>query len=560
MSKKSKKKDKAKKTPVYEVIAAGDIRDRYSEYPSEGLTPGKLAQIFHAAVEGDIRAQMELFEDMEEKDPHLFSQMQTRKLAVTGLDWEVQPFSDDERDKQVAEFVSDELKSMEDLPEAMLDMLDAIGKGVSIMEIGWNYRDGHNAIESLTYVHPKKLAWDPVTDEMLVCTEEHPNGVPLPENKFVIHKYKARSGHVSRAGLFRVVAWFYMFKNFNIKDWVSFCELFGMPLRLGKYGAAASEKDKQELERALVRLGTDAAGIVPDSTQIEFIEANKTSSSDGYEKFSRYLDEQVSKAVLGQTLTSDSGGGSYAQSKTHNEVRHDLTEHDAKSLAATIRKYIITPLVEYNFGEGTEIPFFTFDVSEAEDLTALSGVYRTLAVDMGVKIPADHIYKKFNIPKPEDGEEVLVPPQTGQAAPLGIRMPDTGQTDPEEEAEPDAQKETGLQGKPEQQKEQELPEELKPQKQVEVIANRDEQEPEELRQVDRIAEAAVTASDKIFREMLKPILNIIDKSASLEELSVTLKDEEKLKSLFYEMDSPQFYDLMQQGIYLSSLIGRSMEQ
>ena len=36
---------------------------------------------------------MELFEEMESKDTHLFSQLQTRKLAVTGLDWEVQPFS-----------------------------------------------------------------------------------------------------------------------------------------------------------------------------------------------------------------------------------------------------------------------------------------------------------------------------------------------------------------------------------------------------------------------------------------------------------------------------------
>lgn len=35
--------------------------------------------------------------------------------------------------------------------------------------------------------------------------------------------------------------------------------------------------------------------------------------------------------ILGQTLTSDSGGGSYAQSKTHNDVRHDLTVADAKT-------------------------------------------------------------------------------------------------------------------------------------------------------------------------------------------------------------------------------------
>ena len=170
-------KDTGKVTPVFSTVAKGYVNDKYSEYPSEGLTPGKLARIFHSAVEGDICAQMELFEDMEEKDPHLFSQMQTRKLAVTGLDWEVQPFSDDERDKQIAEFVSDQLKGLENFSEAMLDMLDAIGKGVSVMEIDWKYENGYNVIEDLTWVHSKKLTWDPMTDEMKICTKEYPSGI-----------------------------------------------------------------------------------------------------------------------------------------------------------------------------------------------------------------------------------------------------------------------------------------------------------------------------------------------------------------------------------------------
>lgn len=86
--------------PVDMTIAAGEINDRYSDYPSRGLNPVKLASILRDADEGNVRSQMELFEEMEEKDAHLFSQMQTRKLAVTGLDWEVQPFSpDDGQDK-----------------------------------------------------------------------------------------------------------------------------------------------------------------------------------------------------------------------------------------------------------------------------------------------------------------------------------------------------------------------------------------------------------------------------------------------------------------------------
>lgn len=152
--------DTGTKRPVTARVAVGDVNDKFSDYPSNGLTPRRLARIFREADEGNVRAQMELFEEMEEKDTHLFSQMQTRKLAVTGLDWEVQPFSEDEIDKEIADFIDEQLKGIENFDEVLIDMLDAIGKGISIMELAWTVEDGRNVIEDIEYVHPKKLVWD----------------------------------------------------------------------------------------------------------------------------------------------------------------------------------------------------------------------------------------------------------------------------------------------------------------------------------------------------------------------------------------------------------------
>ncbi len=94
---------------------------------------------------------------MEEKDTHLFSQMQTRKLAVTGLDWEVQPFSEDEIDKEIADFIDEQLKGIENFDEVLIDMLDAIGKGISIMELAWTVEDGRNVIGILSMCILKSL-------------------------------------------------------------------------------------------------------------------------------------------------------------------------------------------------------------------------------------------------------------------------------------------------------------------------------------------------------------------------------------------------------------------
>ena len=103
MAKKNKKKfvpgTEKPGRPVAGVVALGDRNDRYSTYPSNRLDPRKLAAIFREADEGDVFRQMELFEEMEGKDTHLYSQLQTRKLALTGLDWEIQEFSAEPVDK-----------------------------------------------------------------------------------------------------------------------------------------------------------------------------------------------------------------------------------------------------------------------------------------------------------------------------------------------------------------------------------------------------------------------------------------------------------------------------
>lgn len=490
-------------------IAVAQIHDKYSTYPSNGLTPVRLASIFKEADAGDIMRQSELFEEMEEKDPHLYSQLQTRKNAVTGLDYEVIPFDgDDETDKHIAEFISEELRSLEAFEDVMMDLLDAIGKGIAVSEIIWEYKNGKTTIAKIKSIHQKRFIWDN-NDNFKVLTKEYPSGILVPENKFIIHHYKARSGHASRGGVLRVVAWMYLFKNYVIKDWVSFCEVFGMPLRLGKYSQGASEADKAALIDALIQIGTDAAGIIPDGTEIEFKEASKVTSTDVYNTLAKYCDEQISKAVLGQTLTSDSGGGSYAQSKTHNEVRHDLTVADCKALAATIRRDLIRPLVLFNFGEEKRIPYIRFDCEEASDLKETVEIYKGLS-EIGLKIPTAHLYKKFSIPPPEGDEEIATPTINSQAAGLSMKS---------------------------------LKNSITKSYQADI---------------DKLADKAVSISTKAFEGMSAPLLDVID-GKSLEELKVLFEDEEFIGTLLKDMDSNDIENLLQKSMFYADMKGRLIE-
>lgn len=498
-------------------IAVAQVTDKYSEYPSNGLTPVKLAEIFREADAGDPLRQMELFEEMEEKDPHLFSQLQTRKNAVTGLDFEILAFdSDNPRDKEIAEFVEEQIGSIENIEDIMIDLLDAIGKGFAVSEIMWGYEDGHTVVEDIIGRHQKRFFWDSIDDSFKVRTVEAPEGVLLPESKFILHRYKARSGHPSRAGVLRVVAWMYLFKNYDLKDWVAFCEVYGMPLRLGKYQPGASDADKTALMQALVQIGADAAGIIPDGTSIDFINTEKASSTNLYEKLARYCDEQISKAVLGQTLTSDAGNGSFAQSKTHNEVRHDLTVADCKALAATLRRYLIRPLVLFNFGEDKRIPYIRFDCEEAGDLKETAEIIGTLIEKTGLEIPMSYLYKKFSIPKPEEGDKLAKPSYGGGL--LSFKH------------EPTA-------------------------RQL-ALNDREKQQHGTQQHVDLLADAVIKKSTGAFKKAFEPVLKMIEKAKSLEELRDMMEDDKMVAELFGAMDVSQVEELLQKVMTYADLEGR----
>jgi phage gp29-like protein len=502
--------------PETQELAVLSIRDRYSSYPSQGLTPARLATIFKEADQGDVYRQMELFEEMEEKDTHLYSVLQTRKLAIQGLDWDVMPYSDDPEDKKRADFVTDVLTNLECFEDVLLDLLDAIGKGYSAAEVMWEIAKGQAWIKDIEWKQPKKFTFDDYWHLRLLTDAEPVNGIELPPGKFVVHQYKAKSGHPSRAGVIRVCGWMYLFKNYDIKDWVSFAEVFGKPIRLGKYPAGATNDDKEVLRQALIQLGTDAAGLIPEGALIEFIETKGTTGTNIYNALADFCNREMSKAVLGQTLTSEVGNtGSYAASKTHNEVRQDLKEADCKAIAKTLRRDLIKPLVAFNFKnfaaeDPQRLPWIKFHYEEPEDQEKQAKTYQVLT-DMGLPIATEHIYEKFGIPKPDKGQEILKPVAISPAvaAPLSLTA-----------LKADAPA-AGSVGQPA----------------VDALA-------------DRTLEQGVAA----IGALAEPFQKIINEAQSLEEIKT------KLLATYQGLDATEFEELVAKAIFLADLYGRWSEQ
>lgn len=386
------------------------VRQPVAGYPGDGLTPVRLARILRAADQNDPLAYFELAEQIEERDLHYVGVLGTRKRSVSQVDVTVEAASDSAEDERRAEMVRQWL-DRDELADETFDMLDAIGKGLSWTEIVWDTSEGQFRPDRLEWRDPRWFTFDrDGTTPLLRGGEDgHGQDAPLPAFKFIRLAIKAKSGLPIRSGLARLAAWSWMFKAYTQRDWAIFTQTYGQPVRIGRFHAGATKEDKQTLFRAVANIAGDCAAIVPEEMKIEFVEAkNITAGSELYEKRADWLDRQISKAVLGQTNTTDAqaGGLGSGQANVHNDVREDIETADCKALSAVLNRDLIRPWCDLEYGAGGPYPRLVIARPKQEDLKLLSESLAQL-VPIGLRVRQSEIRDKFGLSEPAEGEEVL---------------------------------------------------------------------------------------------------------------------------------------------------------
>ena len=139
------------------------------------------------------------------------------------------------------------------------DLLDALGKGYSVTEIMWR-RGGSWQPESYEWRDQRFFTFDRESRRKirLLDAANMAEGIELAPYKFIVHLPHLKTGLPIRGGIARVAAWAYLCKNYTVKDWLTFAEVFGMPLRIGRYQNGALKEDIQILKMAVANLGSDA--------------------------------------------------------------------------------------------------------------------------------------------------------------------------------------------------------------------------------------------------------------------------------------------------------------
>lgn len=372
------------------------------------LDPSRLASAFAAADQGFITEQASLYELVEEQDPHIFSKLAMRRRAVTGLGWQLHPLEDaNQSELDRTEELSDILTNIPRFEDAQYDLTDGIGKGLAALEIDWQTGSEWTP-RGLNFVPQRMFQTDRNTGALMYVKMGMPE--PLREWGWVVHEHRAKSGYIEQAALFRVLAWTYAYKAYNIRDMQRFLEVYGLPLRLGKYPAGIGKEQRDQLLRAVRNIGNDGAGVVPSTMSIDFITASSTGNVQDFLNATAYWEEKQSQAILGGEL--DGKTKSEARIMIYDKVRREILLHDVRQIAPTVNNQLVRPIALINgMFPVDRIPVFRYDTEESVDQGKMVKVLNDGAA-MGMEIDVEYAHKVTQIPRAEKGAKLLLAPGT----------------------------------------------------------------------------------------------------------------------------------------------------
>lgn len=377
-----------------------------------------------------------VFQEMEDRDPHLFSVLQTRKNALLACGTKVLPADDSPAAQEAARTVEQVLARTRDLPASLYHLLDALSKGFAVAEVLWRVdgESGRVEIDVIRGRYQGDFAFD--TEGALWLLGERANTalpaargehraaalIPrpgetqvwgremrrMPPRKFLHFAFQGNTCTPYGAALCAKVYWYCWYKRQNLQTWSLYNERFGAPATVGRYPVGTSDEERLLLQDIVDNLQRESGAILPENLSIEYLEAKRGGNATSYRELADWCNDEISKAVLGQTLTAGEGrrSGSLALAEVHDRVRRDYLAADSRALGEVLGGQLARWITDFNHGPHVPAPHVVFDCDDHSNAHAELQVDREL-VKMGVSLPARYFYEKYRRPQPGEHERVL---------------------------------------------------------------------------------------------------------------------------------------------------------
>lgn len=317
--------------------------------------------------------------------------IESRKAGVTSKKWKLEKLNCSDKE---FDFYTELFKFI-DVYQLIEDTLEAPLFGYAPLEVTYEKDDNYIVPTFITSKPQEWFYFNSKDNNNFYFNSKNHNGSILIEHcnpKFLLPRHRATFLNPYGEALLSRTFWNVVFMNSGMEFWSVFMEQYGMPFMVGKYDRNKPKEERDELFSMLKKMVQNAVGVIPNDGSIEIINPDKSGSNTVYKDFITKCENNISKVILGQTLTTDIGStGSYAASATHQEVRADLIQNDVRLCEKTVNN-LIFKVHSLNFNN-LDMPKFTiYDEEEIDQTTAERD---NKVKSLGVNFTREYIKKTY---------------------------------------------------------------------------------------------------------------------------------------------------------------------
>ncbi len=407
-------------TKYVPTTAAREIQS-FNWLDVDTVTRAKAA--IRSLEQGQFNAAAQLSDAMD-RDDRVSGCMLARTWALPSLPRKISASKeDDARREAIAAELDEKFDRM--LPAAELVKLMGWGLtcGVGLGQNIWELVDGSWDFR-LQVWHPQYLSWRQDTRSLWVQTESGQVEVKAGDPQWLLYTPFGTS-RPWMGGLIRSLYIPWMVHQFGWRDWGRYSEVYGTPTKLAKHPDGVVKEDVTRFVRNIARAGTEMtvalaqgkSGNPQDDFDVELLEATGT-GYDGFDKLLSKAETAIAVRTLGQNLSTEVKGGSYAAAAVHGNIRNDILKGDARSLANCLSEQNVAQWVEFNHGDRTLAPTIGWHTDPPEDkksgadaIASFGASIKTLS-DLGVPIDVQAMAKRFDVPlrelKGKEDEETKI--------------------------------------------------------------------------------------------------------------------------------------------------------
>lgn len=206
-----------------------------------------------------------------------------------------------------------------------------------------------------------------------------------------INQWLFEVGKTEDLGLLNICAPYVLFMRFALSAWSEFCEVFAMPLRVGK----TQSKDTTSLNKMndmLLEMATASYAVIDKDEEIQFIESNKTDGSV-YNGLMTLCASKISKILNGAVIGEATQSGSRAKEQVGQQINELVTLSDTIWLEGIVNDIVLPKLIALGY------PFdgLKFKYIKQKDLTKSLEIVKGLS-SAGFKPTIEWVQDEFGIP------------------------------------------------------------------------------------------------------------------------------------------------------------------